>query len=136
MAALAGFGGGNFASSMANITFFYPQREKGWALGLNAAGGNLGAAVAQLAVPIVITIWPPAPCNLPLAGWMWVPLILRRDRSAPAKYMDNLSSAKGDFAGSLAALKEPHLWIMALLYIGTFGSFIGFAGVFPKLIKD
>src|SRR3954463_3174657 len=44
VAALAGFGGGNFASSMANITFFYPAREKGWALGLNAAGGNLGAA--------------------------------------------------------------------------------------------
>jgi NNP family nitrate/nitrite transporter-like MFS transporter len=56
VAALAGFGGGNFASSMANITFFYPQREKGWALGLNAAGGNLGAAVAQLVVPVVITI--------------------------------------------------------------------------------
>ena len=50
--------------------------------------------------------------------------------------MDNLTSAKGDVAGSVAALKEPHLWIMALLYIGTFGSFIGFAGVFPKLIKD
>ena len=56
VAALAGFGGGNFASSMANITFFYPAREKGWALGLNAAGGNLGAAVAQLAVPIAITL--------------------------------------------------------------------------------
>ena len=40
----AGLGGGNFASSMANITFFYPEQEKGWALGLNAAGGNLGVA--------------------------------------------------------------------------------------------
>ena len=50
--------------------------------------------------------------------------------------MDNLSSAKADFAGSAAALKEPHLWIMSLLYIGTFGSFIGFASVFPKLIAD
>ena len=49
VAALAGFGGGNFASSMSNITFFYPQKEKGAALGLNAAGGNLGAAVAQFA---------------------------------------------------------------------------------------
>ncbi len=50
--------------------------------------------------------------------------------------MDNLSSAKADITASLAALKEPHLWIMAVLYIGTFGSFIGFAGVFPKLLAD
>jgi len=135
VAALAGFGGGNFASSMANITFFYPAREKGWALGLNAAGGNLGAAVAQLAVPIVITLMAAGTVNLPMAGWMWVPFILIAAFGA-FKYMDNLTSAKGDVAGSVAALKEPHLWIMALLYIGTFGSFIGFAGVFPKLIKD
>ena len=135
VAALAGFGGGNFASSMANITFFYPAREKGWALGLNAAGGNLGAAVAQLAVPIAITLLAAGTVNLPIAGLMWVPLILLAAFGA-WKYMDNLTSAKGDVAGSLAALKEPHLWVMALLYIGTFGSFIGFAGVFPKLIKD
>ncbi|WP_066286201.1 MFS transporter [Arthrobacter sp. B6] len=135
VAALAGFGGGNFASSMANITFFYPAREKGWALGLNAAGGNMGAAVAQLAVPIAITLLAVGSVNLPMAGWMWVPFILIAAFGA-WKYMDNLTSAKGDVAGSIAALKEPHLWIMALLYIGTFGSFIGFAGVFPKLIKD
>ena len=135
VAALAGFGGGNFASSMANITFFYPAREKGWALGLNAAGGNLGAAVAQLAVPIVITLLAAGTVNLPMAGLMWVPFILLAAFGA-WKYMDNLTSAKGDVAGSVAALKEPHLWIMAFLYIGTFGSFIGFAGVFPKLIKD
>ncbi|WP_326958478.1 MULTISPECIES: MFS transporter [unclassified Arthrobacter] len=135
VAALAGFGGGNFASSMANITFFYPAREKGWALGLNAAGGNLGAAVAQLAVPIAITLLAAGTVNLPMAGWMWVPFILLAAFGA-WKYMNNLTSARGDAAGSLAALKEPHLWIMALLYIGTFGSFIGFAGVFPKLIKD
>jgi NNP family nitrate/nitrite transporter-like MFS transporter len=135
VAGLAGFGGGNFASSMANITFFYPAREKGWALGLNAAGGNLGAAVAQLAVPVAITLLAAGTVNLPAAGLIWVPLILIAAFGA-YKYMDNLTSAKGDVAGSLAALKEPHLWIMALLYIGTFGSFIGFAGVFPKLIKD
>lgn len=49
IAAIAGVGGGNFASSMANINSFYPARLKGWALGLNAGGGNLGVAVAQLA---------------------------------------------------------------------------------------
>ncbi|MGI9824044.1 MFS transporter [Agromyces sp. Marseille-Q5079] len=134
-AALAGFGGGNFASSMSNITFFYPQREKGWALGLNAAGGNLGAAVAQFVVPIVITIGAGATLNLPVAGWIWIPFILIAMIGA-ARYMNNLSNAKADFSGSAAALKEPHLWLLSLLYIGTFGSFIGFASVFPKLIAD
>lgn len=134
-AALAGFGGGNFASSMSNITFFYPQREKGWALGLNAAGGNLGAAVAQFVVPIVITIGAGATLNLPVAGWIWIPFILIAMLGA-ARYMDNLSNAKADLSGSAAALREPHLWLLSLLYIGTFGSFIGFASVFPKLIAD
>jgi len=135
VAACAGLGGGNFASSMANITFFFPAREKGWALGLNAAGGNLGAAVAQLAVPLVVTGLGAATLNLPLAGWLWVPLILAAAFGA-WRYMDNLASARSDIAGSLAALREPHLWILALLYIGTFGSFIGFSGVFPKLLAD
>lgn len=135
VAALAGLGGGNFASSMSNITYFYPQREKGWALGLNAAGGNLGASVAQFVVPIAITIGAGATLNLPIAGWIWIPFILLAMFGA-ARYMDNLSNAKADLAGSAAALKEPHLWIMSVLYIGTFGSFIGFASVFPKLIAD
>ena len=135
VAALAGFGGGNFASSMANITFFYPQRKKGWALGLNAAGGNLGAAVAQFAVPIVITIGAGATLQLPLAGLIWVPLIIVAIVGAWRR-MDNLTNARADLTASLAALKAPELWLMALLYIGTFGSFIGFSGVFPKLIAD
>lgn len=135
IAALGGVGGGNFASSMANITYFFPQKEKGWALGLNAAGGNLGAAVAQFTVPIVVTLGAAGSLNLPLAGWLWVPLILVAMWGA-WRYMNNLSTAKTDSAGVAAALREPHLWIMSLLYIGTFGSFIGFAGVFPKLIAD
>jgi NNP family nitrate/nitrite transporter-like MFS transporter len=135
IAALAGLGGGNFASSMSNITFFYPQRKKGWALGLNAAGGNLGASVAQLIVPIAITLGAVGTLNLPLAGWVWIPFILLAMWGA-SKFMNNLSSAKSDFSASAAALREPHLWILALIYIGTFGSFIGFAGVFPKLLAD
>jgi NNP family nitrate/nitrite transporter-like MFS transporter len=135
VAALAGFGGGNFASSMSNITYFYPQSQKGYALGLNAAGGNLGASMAQLIVPIVITLGAVGTLNIRLAGWFWVPLILVAMWGA-WKYMDNLSNAKADFAGSIAAVREPHFWILAVLYIGTFGSFIGFASVFPKLIAD
>ena len=55
-AATAGLGGGNFASSMANISFFFPDREKGFALGLNAAGGNIGVSTVQLLVPIVLAM--------------------------------------------------------------------------------
>ncbi len=135
IAAFAGFGGGNFASSMSNITFFYPAAQKGYALGLNAAGGNLGASVAQFVVPVVITVGAAATLNLPLAGLIWVPLILVAMVGAYLR-MDNLSAAKADITASLAALKEPHMWVLSLLYIGTFGSFIGFAGVFPKLLAD
>ncbi|MEO7124294.1 MAG: MFS transporter [Lacisediminihabitans sp.] len=135
IAALAGFGGGNFASSMSNITSFYPQAEKGWALGLNAAGGNLGASVAQFVIPIVITLGAIGTLNLPLAGWIWIPFILLAVFGA-GRFMNNLSNARADFVASLAAVREPHLWILAFLYIGTFGSFIGFSGVFPKLIAD
>jgi NNP family nitrate/nitrite transporter-like MFS transporter len=134
VAALAGFGGGNFASSMSNINFFYPQREKGWALGLNAAGGNIGVAVAQIVVPFAILIGAiGAVNNLSMAGFFWIPLIGLAIFGA-YKYMDNLTNAKADFKASAAALRDPHTWIMSILYIGTFGSFIGFAGVFPKVL--
>ncbi|GMA94153.1 hypothetical protein GCM10025881_09770 [Pseudolysinimonas kribbensis] len=135
VAALSGFGGGNFASSMANITFFFPQKEKGFALGLNAAGGNVGASAAQFVVPVAVTIGAGTAVNLPLAGWIWVPLIVVAVVGA-WRFMDNLSHTRADLAASLRAVREPHLWVLALLYIGTFGSFIGFAGVFPKLIVD
>ena len=55
LALLCGFGGGNFASSMANINFFFPKDAKGTALGLNAGLGNLGVSVVQFVVPLVIT---------------------------------------------------------------------------------
>ena len=54
VAAISGFGGGNFASSMTNINAFYPQRLKGWALGLNAGGGNIGVPAIQIIGLIVI----------------------------------------------------------------------------------
>ncbi|MCW4465520.1 MFS transporter [Glutamicibacter sp. MNS18] len=135
LAGLAGFGGGNFASSMANITYFYPAAQKGWALGLNAAGGNLGAAVAQLLVPIAITIFAAGSLQLPMAGLIWIPFILLAVVGA-SRHMHNLSNARSDVRGALACLGEKHLWIIASLYIGTFGSFIGFSAVFPKLLLD
>ncbi|WP_232547033.1 MFS transporter [Propioniciclava soli] len=133
IAALAGFGGGNFASSMANISFFFPAREKGAALGLNAAGGNIGTAAVQFAVPIVVVIG--GGMALDRAGLMFIPLALLAAFGA-WKYMDNLSHAKADPRAYAAALKHPHTWIIAFIYIGTFGSFIGYSGSFPTLLVN
>src|SRR5690606_39243828 len=52
---LCGFGGGNSASSMANISFFFPKSEKGYALVLNAGLGNLGVSVVLFFIPLLIT---------------------------------------------------------------------------------
>jgi NNP family nitrate/nitrite transporter-like MFS transporter len=132
VAATAGVGGGNFASSMANISFFFPEREKGAALGLNAAGGNLGVAVVQLTIPIVIVVG--GGFALQRAGLVIIPLAVLAAVLA-WRLMDNLTSAKADFSGYAAAVRNKHTWIVSFLYIGTFGSFIGYAGVFPTLIK-
>jgi len=133
VAATAGVGGGNFASSMANISFFFPEREKGAALGLNAAGGNLGVAVVQLSIPVVIVVG--GGFALDRAGLVVVPLAVVAAVLA-WRWMDNLTSARADFAGYASAARNPHTWIVSFLYIGTFGSFIGYAGVFPTLIKN
>lgn len=133
VAALAGVGGGNFASSMANISFFYPEREKGRALGLNAAGGNIGTAAVQLAVPLVIVAG--AGLQLERAGLMFVPLALVAAVLA-WRFMDNLSNAKADPRSYGAAARARHTWIISFVYIGTFGSFIGFSGAFPTLLKN
>jgi MFS transporter, NNP family, nitrate/nitrite transporter len=132
IAATAGFGGGNFASSMANISFFYPEREKGWALGLNAAGGNLGVAVVQFLVPKVIVLG--GGLALARAGLMYIPLAVIAAVGA-FFLMDNLSEAKADVKPVYSAMRHRDTWIMSFLYIGTFGSFIGYSSAFPTLLK-
>jgi NNP family nitrate/nitrite transporter-like MFS transporter len=142
-AATAGLGGGNFSSSMANISFFYPERRKGWALGLNAAGGNLGVASAQLLVPLVIVIGVPAAAvklpehqvHLAYAGLMWLPPIAVATFAA-WRYMDSLTQARADTRSYVTALGHGQTWIMSFLYIGTFGSFIGFSFALPLVIKN
>jgi MFS transporter, NNP family, nitrate/nitrite transporter len=134
VAALAGFGGGNFASSMTNISWFYPEKEKGWALGLNAAGGNIGVAVVQAPFVVAALVTAGAGIHLERAGLLYIPLALLAAGFA-WRYMDNLSVAKTDFASSAAVAKKPHTWVMSFLYIGTFGSFIGYAAAFPLLIR-
>ena len=141
--ATAGFGGGNFSSSMFNISFFYPEGRKGFALGLNAAGGNLGVASAQLLVPLVIVLGVPAAAltlprhdvRLSYAGLMWVPLIVLAVVGA-WRYMDSLRQARADESSYREALGNGQTWVMALLYVGTFGSFIGFSFTLPLVIRN
>ena len=148
LALLCGFGGGNFASSMANISFFFPRAEKGNALALNAGLGNLGVSVVQFVVPLAITAgvfgWiggPPevvkagmAPLWLQNAGFVFVPFIVI---AAFANWfgMHDIASAKASFAEQSVIFKRKHNWIMCWLYTGTFGSFIGYSAGFPLLAK-
>lgn len=209
LAALSGIGGGNFASSMSNISFFFPKRMAGTALGLNAGVGNLGVSVMQLAMPILVA--------MPLFGvarelvtprttvvgghqiwiqngpFVWVP-ILGALALAAWFTMDNLPGQDADntvlamlkilglhalgfaaaFAGiylllrfqlsqwivlpftillAMAMLKsipgrvkaglnsqfvifgKKDNWLMTVLYLMTFGSFIGFSSALPLLIS-
>jgi MFS transporter, NNP family, nitrate/nitrite transporter len=133
VAALTGVGGGNFASSMTNINAFYPLREKGWALGLNAGGGNIGVPAIQLIGLLVIGTAGAAHPRIVLA--VYIPLIVVAAALA-ALYMDNLAPVRNDTGAALAAAKDPHTWIMSVLYIGTFGSFIGYSFAFGLVLQN
>lgn len=150
LALLCGLGGGNFSSSMANISYFFPKDRKGSALGVNAGLGNLGVSVVQFLSPIVVTvgllgIFGGDPQTITRDGvqvqvWMqnaafiWVPWIALT--SVVAWFaMNDVADAKASVAAQAAIFVQRHNWIMCLLYLGTFGSFIGFAAGFPLLIK-
>lgn len=150
LALLCGFGGGNFASSMANISFFYPQAQKGTALGLNAGLGNLGVSTVQFVVPLVISasvfgglggdpqLWVKEGVTrsiwLQNAGFIWVPFILATTIAAWFG-MNDIASARASFKDQSVIFRRKHNWLMCWLYTGTFGSFIGYSAGFPMLIK-
>jgi len=102
LALLSGFGGGNFASSMSNISFFYPKKEQGLALGLNAGLGNFGVTTMQMVTPLLMTI--------PLFGG--AAMILR--------------SPSGSVIGKIPEGTETwihnagYIWVAVLLVISTF----------------
>ena len=132
MAAVAGVGGGNFASSMTNINAFYPNRLKGWALGINDGGGNVGVATVQLVGLFVLAVFGAGHPGI-VAG-IYLPLIVIAALCA-AFYMDNLSHVRSEKRAMREAARVPHTWIMALLYIGSFGSFIGFGFAFGQVLQ-
>lgn len=144
---LCGFAGANFASSMANISFFFPKAHQGGALGLNGGLGNLGVSVMQLVAPFIIgvgvfsifggegvvqddgsSLW------LENAAWIWVPFLLFFTVMAWFG-MNDLAANKASLKEQLPVLKRGHLWILSLLYLATFGSFIGFSAGFAMLSK-
>ncbi|MDA8328970.1 MAG: MFS transporter [Betaproteobacteria bacterium] len=152
LAALCGLGGGNFSSSMANISFFFPKARKGSALGLNAGLGNLGVSAVQFMVPLAISmgifgwlggdpqtilfhhnefkqIW------LQNAGFIWV-LPITLVSTLAMLMMHDISDARASFSEQAVIFKSKHIWFTCWLYLGTFGSFIGFAAGFPLLIKS
>jgi NNP family nitrate/nitrite transporter-like MFS transporter len=132
VAALAGFGGGNFASSMANINAFYPQRLKGRALGINAGGGNIGVAMTQLVgLAVLATTGKDHPAVI--LG-IYIPLIVLAALGS-ALFMDNLAGLRNDRHAMRDAARHPHTWIMSVLYIGTFGSFIGYSFAFGQVLQ-
>ncbi len=148
LALLCGLGGGNFASSMANISFFFPKERKGTALGLNAGLGNLGVSVMQFVVPLVVTtavfgglggrpqvvlktgesLW------LQNAGFVWVPFVVAATIAAWFG-MNDLASARASFREQAVVFRRKHNWLMCWLYVGTFGSFIGYSAGLPLLVK-
>lgn len=133
VAAIAGFGGGNFASSMTNVNTFYPERRKGAALGLNAGGGNVGVAVVQLVGLLIIATSGTGAPRLLLG--VYIPLVVLAALCA-ALFMDNLASVRNDTGAAREALRQPQLWLMSVLYIGTFGSFIGYSFAFGLVLQN
>ena len=215
LAVLSGVGGGAFASSMSNISGFFPKRMQGLALGLNAGVGNLGVSVMQFALPLAVTAAVLGPLSgepraLPAAvggmaagapvwiqncGLVWVPVLavlavlawFRMDvlpahgcgstgscvaRAAWMNVVGLAAAAAGAWmladlrwsvgvvlpvtillgvlatrwlgppdlrarvAQQYAIFRRKHCWVMTLLYLMTFGSFIGYSFVFGLLIKD
>ncbi len=142
---LCGFGGANFASSMANISLFYPKTQQGKALGLNGGLGNLGVSVMQILVPIVISVNifspfglgnknPDASIWLSNASLIWIPVIFILSIAA-WHFMNDITTPKSSFKEQCTILKQKHLWIMSILYLAAFGSFIGFSAGFAMLAK-
>ena len=132
VAAFAGLGGGNFASSMTNINAFYPQRLKGWALGLNAGGGNIGVPAIQLIGLLVIATWSNRSPQIVCAVYL---VLIGVAALVAALYMDNLTDQKTDARSLIDMLAFRDSWIISFLYIGTFGSFIGFSFAFGQILQ-
>ncbi|MEM6107130.1 nitrate/nitrite transporter [Mycobacterium sp. 050272] len=135
-AALSGMGGGNFAASASNANSFYPHRLKGAALGLAGGIGNLGVPVIQIVGLVVIAAagdrQPYWVCGL------YVVLLMVAGIGATF-FMNNVAQHRvepGRLRSMLSAvLSTRDTWLLSLLYLGTFGTFIGFSFAFAQVLQ-
>ncbi|GFG76124.1 MFS transporter [Mycobacterium botniense] len=131
-AALTGLGGANYAASMTNTNAFYPHRLKGSALGFNAGVGNLGVPTIQVVGLVVIAVAGPHQpywvCGLYL-------VLLTVVTIGAARYLNNLDHATYAVRDLRLSLSESDAWLLALLYVGTFGSWIGFSFAFGQVLQ-
>lgn len=150
LAALAGFGGGNFASFMSSTSLYFPRSQQGTALGIQAGIGNFGVSLVQFTIPIVITMsvfgtlggdaatWASGSATKPMwlqnAGFIWViPVVIATVLCWTG--LVNLPIRR-PIGKQLVIFGRKHTWVMLLLYIMTFGSFSGFSASFPLLIRE
>ena len=135
MALLSGFGGGNFASSMSNISFFFPKRVQGYALGMNAGIGNLGVGAMQKIIPLVIglslfgamgseVIVKGVPFDgLQNAGWVWVPLLILSVIGAFFG-MNNVVTGTPSLPGTIQGVSKTAYMIALGLISAVIGAFL------------
>jgi NNP family nitrate/nitrite transporter-like MFS transporter len=130
-AALTGLGGGNYAASLANAEAFYPQRLKGFALGLTGGISNLGSAIIQaVGLVVLATAGHEAPywvCAVYL-------VLLGVAGLGAALFMYNLSHVI-EVGHVRSVLTVPDSWGIALLYLCCSGSFLGFAFAFGQVLQ-
>lgn len=160
--ALCGFGGGNFASSMSNISSFFPKKQQGLGLGLNAGLGNLGVSVVQFLTPLVMAgalfgsigggpsgyregkfvggEWVNAAGGVVENAWLqnspaiWIiPLIIVF--IGAIFLMNSIHAFSIPLREQIRIFRLKHTWVMTWLYTMAFGSFIGYSAAFPLTIK-
>ncbi|MFZ1729842.1 MAG: nitrate/nitrite transporter [Bacteroidota bacterium] len=148
LAFAAGFGGGDFSSYMPSTSLFFPKRLQGTALGIQAGIGNFGVSLVQFLTPWIIgfpllamfgasqvlstpggekSIW------LQNAAFIYVPLIVIMTFVA-WRWLRRIP-IKASVRDQMDIFSNKHTWFCTITYVMTFGSFSGFAAIFPLLIK-
>ena len=139
-----GIAGANFSASMANIGFFFPKANKGFALGINAGIGNLGVSLIYLTTPILLG-WNlsslfgegvPGPDGMMYVQnvcYFWtIPTALTL--VLVWLFMDNLPLPKQSPKSMMSIFGNKHTWLMCWIYTCGFGSFIGFSAALGLLV--
>ena len=139
-----GIAGANFSASMANIGFFFPKANKGFALGINAGIGNLGVSLIYLTAPILLG-WNlsslfgegvPGPDGMMYVQnvcYFWtIPTALTL--VLVWLFMDNLPLPRQSPKSMMSIFGNKHTWLMCWIYTCGFGSFIGFSAALGLLV--